>query len=109
MVCKQEVIESGAKIWPRSCPRCKWGPCTNLDRLPEETVNQVNVFAHALKLKLLKAQDKKGKSGWDNPNWKDECIAELLKHVHKGDPLDVAAYAMFCHYHGWPTWPENES
>jgi hypothetical protein len=107
--CKQEIIESGAAIWPRSCPQCKFGPCTNIDRLPERTLAQVDTFAYALKLKLLKALDKKGKSGWESPDWKDECIAELIKHVRKGDPLDVAAYAMFCHYHGWPTWPEQEN
>lgn len=104
--CRQQIIESGATSWPRSCPTCKFGPCINLRRLPKTTDLQVDIFAHELKKKLLKAMDKKGKSGWENPDWKDECQKELIKHVAKGDPLDVAAYAMFCHYHGWSTWPD---
>ena len=25
--CRNEIISSGAALWPRSCPTCKFGPC----------------------------------------------------------------------------------
>ena len=64
----------------------------------------VDRFAHALALKLLKAQHKHGyKDNWMRPDWEHECRAELDRHVAKGDPLDVAAYCAFMFHHGWNT------
>jgi hypothetical protein len=36
-----------------------------------------------------------------------ECQQHLSEHLAKGDPRDVAAYAAFCWYHGWPTVPRS--
>ncbi|EHP94938.1 hypothetical protein, partial [Methylorubrum extorquens] len=64
----------------------------------------VDRFALALKAKLRAAEAKYGwQSGWLKTNWQAECQQGLVRHVGKGDPLDVAAYAAFCWYHGWPT------
>ena len=27
--CRNDIIASGSDIWPRSCPRCQFGPCPN--------------------------------------------------------------------------------
>ena len=108
--CQREIMESGA-AWPRSCSLCgiKRNNCQRVNKLDDKTIRLVDDFAFELKMKLVRAMERKGKSGWESPDWKDECIKELLQHVAKGDPLDVAAYAAFCWYHKWPTWPENES
>lgn len=106
--CRLQIIQSGATIWPRSCPSCKFGPCNKTELLETKLNAQLEFFVDALKVKLLRAQEA-GRTGWDAKDWKDECIEGLLRHVRKGDPLDVAAYSFFCYYNGWPTWPENES
>ena len=61
-------------------------------------------FSAAL-LEKLRAAEAKGRSGWDYPNWKRECVEGLHRHANKGDPRDVAAYAAFCWHHGWSTTP----
>lgn len=66
------------------------------------TAQLVRRFAAALGAKLLKAQEKYGRStDWMETNWQTECQAKLLEHVAKGDPLDVAAYAAFLWHHSW--------
>lgn len=102
MTCRIEEKQKGG-CYPRSCPTCKFGPCQRTRDLDTRLNNKIDYFVDELKIKLLKAQEA-GRYGWDDPNWKEECIKGLIKHVAKGDPLDVAAYAFFCHYHGWPTW-----
>jgi hypothetical protein len=68
------------------------------------TRNLVAGFAKALADKLHRAEQKYGYSdGWADPNWKADCQCNLLAHVAKGDPLDVAAYCAFMWKHGWPT------
>ncbi len=62
----------------------------------------VSRFSIAL-LGKLRAAANKGRSGWDATDWKADCQSGLARHVAKGDPLDVAAYAAFCWHHGWPT------
>jgi hypothetical protein len=37
-----------------------------------------------------------------------ECQRELLQHVLKGDPIDVAAYAAFMWRRGWKTTGKGE-
>jgi len=55
----------------------------------------VDDFARALKAKLNE-KNRKGKSGWDDPDWSEEDILrQLREHIDKGDMLDVAAFAMF--------------
>jgi hypothetical protein len=51
----------------------------------------------ALKSTLIRTQQKYGhQTSWKYDDWESECKAQLAAHVAKGDPLDVAAYAMFC-------------
>ncbi len=55
----------------------------------------VDQFAAMLKVKLAKARAK-GRSGWRDPAWPASDInRQMHEHAVKGDPLDVAAYAMF--------------
>lgn len=75
-----------------------------IEGLNPATAKLVADFAYALALKLRKAQDKYGYSdGWAEPDWMHECREALVNHVAKGDPLDVAAYCAFLHFHGQPT------
>lgn len=70
------------------------------------TAAMVANFADALAAKLRRSEEKYGYSdGWARTDWREECQAQLLEHVRKGDPLDVAAYAAFCWAHGWPSSP----
>lgn len=72
--------------------------------LHPQTDALIDQFAVALKDKLTKAQRKYGfTNNWVNSDWKEQCQAELLSHLDKGDPRDVAAYAAFCWFHGWST------
>lgn len=79
--------------------------------LHPETRKLVINTAHALAVKLNKAQEKRPNApiGWKLHPWRDECRASLLAHIEKGDPLDVMAYAAFMHYHGWSTAPEKSA
>lgn len=76
--------------------------------VPEElhiaTKQLVRRFAGALADKLFMAQRKYGYSdNWERKGWSDECRAELMRHIHKGDPRDVAAYCAFLWHHGEST------
>jgi hypothetical protein len=72
--------------------------------LHPDTVELAMGFALCMMIKLRKAETKYGHSNaWSEPDWMDECKLELRKHLEKGDPKDVAAYAMFLWYHGETT------
>jgi len=47
------------------------------------------------------------KYGWTNEwltsDWEEECREEMRIHLEKGDPRDVAIYAMFMIYRNWST------
>lgn len=64
----------------------------------------VDRFAAAMKAKLASARAK-GRSGWeDKAQCQQESLAlDLRKHVHKGDPVDVANFAMMLHQRGEST------
>lgn len=63
-------------------------------------------FAVALSRKLHEAQEKYNFTDeWTKDDWEDECRKELLRHIDKGDPLDVAAYCAFMWHHRWSTNP----
>jgi hypothetical protein len=65
------------------------------------TADLVKRFAAALAQKLAAAEKKYGYSdAWASPDWMDKCRADLLRHVRKGDPRDVAAYCAFLWHHG---------
>lgn len=69
--------------------------------LHPRTNDLVDRFAAALKDKLAQAEQKYGYSdGWADPGWMDECRGQLLSHIEKGDPRDVAAYCAFLWHHG---------
>jgi len=73
-------------------------------KLHPDTRELVLRFAFRLAIKLRKAEQKYGYSnGWKESGWMDECRAKLREHVEKGDPLDVAAYCAFLHWHGAST------
>lgn len=74
--------------------------------LHHDTAKLVRRFARALANKLLAAQRKYGYSdNWMRDDWADECRAELMRHIHKGDPRDVAAYCAFLWHHNESTAP----
>ncbi|WP_261534459.1 hypothetical protein [Burkholderia multivorans] len=74
--------------------------------LHPDTAKLVRRFARALANKLLAAQRKYGYSdNWMRDGWADECRAELMRHIHKGDPRDVAAYCAFLWHHNESTAP----
>lgn len=61
----------------------------------------VDRFALAMKAKLAQKRAE-GRGGWDNP---DECSVEwlselLIRHIKKGDPIDVGNFAMMIHQRG---------
>lgn len=74
--------------------------------LHPDTAKLVRRFTRALANKLLAAQRKYGYSdNWMRDGWADECRGELMRHVHKGDPRDVAAYCAFLWHHNESTAP----
>jgi len=72
-------------------------------QLSETELDDAAVDAIALSMKVKMARSRaKGRAGW---NEGDTCPAdflsrELREHVEKGDPLDVAIYAMMLHLRG---------
>lgn len=76
--------------------------------LHPKTADLVSRFARALAEKLSAAEKKYGYSdGWSSPDWMDECRSNLIAHVYKGDPRDVAAYCAFLWHHGSHTDPRS--
>ena len=72
--------------------------------LHPETRQLVNDFAMALADKLAKAEQKYGyHDNWRTDEWESGCRTELMRHIEKGDPLDVAAYCAFMWRRGWST------
>ena len=67
-------------------------------------------FAGALYAKLEVAQRKprpgwpRGyQNDWQSADWMDACRRQLVEHVAKGDPRDVAALSAFLWHHGEST------
>lgn len=57
-----------------------------------------------LKAKMIRNQKKYGYTNeWLTSDWEDECREHMMQHIKKGDPKDVAIYAMFMMYRGWST------
>ena len=74
--------------------------------LDHDTAELCVRVAEALADKLMKARAKYGyTNGWTHAHWEIECRSELLRHLEKGDPIDVIAFAAFCFHHGWSTSP----
>ena len=73
-----------------------------------DTASALNGFMGALRDKLIAAQVKHGVTDeWRREDWKEECQEQLQEHVDKGDPRDVAIYALFCWARGWKTSEPN--
>ncbi|RJF81670.1 hypothetical protein D3877_16235 [Azospirillum cavernae] len=74
--------------------------------LHHNTATLVRDFAEAMAKKLRASEIKYGwTANWMRRDWRAELAVELLRHVHKGDPIDVAAYAAFAWFHGWSVAP----
>ena len=74
-----------------------------------QTDQLVDRFAEALKEKLRAAEAKYGYSdAWTRDDWAGNLRRDLLCHVWKGDPRDVAAYCAFAWHHGWSVAPEEQ-
>jgi hypothetical protein len=67
----------------------------------------IDRFAVALKAKLAVARAR-GKGSWESLDWMDECRRQLVEHIAKGDPRDVANYCAFLWHHGESTTPAGE-
>ncbi len=73
------------------------------ETLHPDTAKLLLNFVTAMSVKLDKAQQKYNYSNdWMQTNF-DVYRQELLLHIIKGDPKDVAAYCMFLWYHNQPT------
>lgn len=64
----------------------------------------IDVFATAMKAKMARKRAE-GRGGWDDP---EDCPADflrkgLVKHVSKGDPVDVGNFAMMLFNRREPT------
>lgn len=78
------------------------------DELHPDTAKLIRRFARALGNKLLAAQRKYGYgNSWLDDDWQNKCREELLRHITKGDPRDVAAYCAFMWHHDWSTAPTS--
>ncbi len=73
--------------------------------LHPDTKELVASFAEALAAKLRESEKKYGyNNAWKARGWFDSCRTQLLSHLYKGDPRDVAAYAAFLWHHKEPTF-----
>lgn len=64
----------------------------------------VAAFAEAMADKLRRAELKHDfTDGWSEPDWQGMCREEMIAHLLKGDPVDVANYCAFMWFHGWRT------
>lgn len=62
----------------------------------------VQRFSEALETKLRASEEKYAfNHRWQRDGWREELIEDLLFHISKGDPLDVASYAAFAWDHQW--------
>ena len=81
------------------------------EALHPDTRNLVDKLSSALAAKLRRAEVKyKYSNGWLVDDWEAECRIHLQRHIEKGDPLDVVAYAAFIWARGWSTaGPDSEA
>jgi hypothetical protein len=78
------------------------------DGLNPTTAHLVKKFAEAMAAKLHSSQYKYGYGDqWAYlDQWSEaDCQKSLAEHVAKGDPIDVANYCAFMHWHDWRTTP----
>lgn len=104
-----DQVDSIAEMYPEiaSSP-----PREGQSGLHPATQALVYQFADAIAAKLLKSQEKYSYGvSWQNlgASWSmEDCQKELLRHIEKGDPRDVAAYCAFLWSKDMPTAPPRE-
>ena len=89
--CRQEIINRGDKVVPRSCPTCKFGPCSKglNDHHPRPTIG---TFAMTDDLRLQRAEN----GGWiiyaksKNPAYAGEVIGAYTSSSEMLDALRTA-------------------
>ena len=70
------------------------------DGLHPDTAKLVARFATAMAKKLHLAEKTHGYSNeWMQKDWMEDCRADLVEHLKKGDPRDVANYCAFLWRH----------
>lgn len=77
------------------------------DDLDPRNCTLVADTAEKMAVKLRAAEIKYGYgASWLESNWEAKCRSDLMFHIDKGDPTDVAIYAAFMMHHGWSTTPK---
>lgn len=107
-IARNALDTEATQVAPRASALRALATPSEADGLHPRTLDLVLRFTNALAAKLRKSEIKYGYSdGWADPNWHRGCVRDLARHVEKGDPLDVAAFAAFCFHHGWSTTPSS--
>ncbi len=90
-------------------PRNADGSCPDQQPAADSDDAAVDAFATAMKEKLAVARAK-GRGGWDDdePGMQQRLSDMLRAHVEKGDPRDVANFAMFLHQRGEAVLPAQQ-
>ncbi|WP_445496840.1 hypothetical protein [Photorhabdus sp. SF281] len=74
------------------------------DGLHNESKNLVLKTAEIVAEKMRATELKRGLTNeWAKPDWESACVNDLLMHIDKGDPRDIAVYASMMIHHGWTT------
>lgn len=86
-VFKAEDVPEGTEVFPAAPVQAQHSDDAAIDR-----------FAATMKAKMA-ASRAKGRSGWDDPAQcpVEKLAAMLCQHVEKGDPVDIANFAMMIH------------
>ncbi len=59
----------------------------------------IDAFAEAMKAKMRRSREEKGRGGWQAAP-SAHLTYLLVEHLEKGDPVDVANFAMMLHQNG---------
>ncbi len=70
---------------------------THQTRHPDDEA--IDHFAATMKAKMRRSREKKGRGGWQTAP-SSRLTYLLLEHLEKGDPVDVANFAMMLHQNG---------
>lgn len=85
--------------WPSGSIAC-WNRRASQAAPAHEDDLAVDRFADVMKAKLAKKRND-GRGGWSGPECSEEALSRMLRdHVGKGDPVDVANFAMMLHQRG---------
>jgi hypothetical protein len=97
-----EEAEMIAAPWSYITPSGK-APAPSAEPAPHPDDDAVDRFADAMKAKLARARER-GRYGWQESS--AEYLSEALRdHLAKGDPVDVANFAMMLHQNGQSIQP----